>query len=363
MTMGPIGYSSTNLNPLLAVQLRFWDAYQSMYGNVAYTDYQKFTFADNPAGDIIYGVYSEPLKPMPVWQGDRHSTAVDFRYWTLGVRNFGDSMELDVDDIKSDSGNPIKFQFYMNAAQRFAEAAVGLWPSMVAEAFVNATTKTWLPDGQNVFDLHPISPSSPNGTKFRNYYANSSQGGGAATPLTYANVLALLKLGAAFKAPNGLDYPIYYTHIVVPPGSAPTAWRLATYDGLPVGEIYGQAPASSNAGGTGPNEIAKTFGLKVAVLANMPAGMWGLVDASVPSELSIALKKRQEVTWQYVGPGGSSGPFPTGDDSGMVSQQVFETNKTKFGPKARGEAYFRNWWRVLLADGNATPVTSLSIVS
>lgn len=362
--MGPIGYSSTNLNPLLAVQLRFMDVYQSMFTQAAYQDYLKFTFMDNPAGDIIYGVYSEPLKPMPVWQGDRHMTAVDFRYWTLGVRTFGDGMELDVDDIKADSGNPIKFQFYLNAAQRFAESAIGLWPSMVAEALVNATTKTWLPDGQNVFDLHPISPSSPSGTKFRNYYANSNQGGNAAYPLTYGNLLSLLKLGAAFKAQNGLDYPIYYTHLVVPPGAAPTARRLVQFPTLPVAEILGQSSATTNVGGgDGPNEIAKTFGPQVAVLPNMPAGQWALIDASVPSELSLALKKRQDITWQFVGPGGSSGPFPTGDDSGMVSQLTFDTNKSKFGPKARGEAYFRNWWRALLADGNATPVTSLSIVS
>lgn len=362
--MGPIGYSSTNLNPLLAVQLRFWDAYQSMYGSIAYTDYLKVTYPDNPSGDLIYGVYSEPLRPMPIWQGDRHMTAVDFRYWTLGVRTFGDGMELDVDDIKADSGNPIKFAFYMNAAQRFAESAVGLWPSLVAEALIGGITKTWLPDGQNVFDLHPISPASPSGTKFRNYYAASAQGGGAAYPLAYGNVLALLKAGAAFKAPNGLDYPIYYTHILVPPGAAPTALRLATFVTLPVSEILGQSNGTTNVGGgDGPNEIQKTFNLKVAVIANMPAGTWALADASVPSEISLAVKKRQEVTWQIVGPGGASGPFPTGDDSGLVSQQIFETNKTKFGPKARGECYYRNWWRVVLADGNATPVTTLSIVS
>jgi hypothetical protein len=362
--MGPIGYSSTNLNPLVAVQLRFWDAYQSFYSGAAYSDYLKFTFPDNPSGDLIYGVYSEPLKPMPIWQGDRHMTAMDLRYWTVGVRTFGDGMELDVDDIKADSGNPIKFQFYVEAARRFGEAAAGLWPSLVAEALVNGITKTWLPDGQNVFDLHPISPSAPNGTKFRNYYANNVQGGSAALPLTYGNVLSLLKAGAAFKAPNGLDMPIYYTDLIVPPGSAPAAQRLVSFPTLPVAELFGQNTGSTSVGGgDGPNEIQKTFNPRVSVLANMPAGMWALADMSIPSEAALAIKKRQDVTWQFVGPGGASGPFPTGDDSGMVSQLTFETNKSKFGPKARGEAYFRNWWRVALADGNGSPVTSLSIVS
>jgi len=358
---GPIN-ASNNLNLVTAVRVRFMEAYADAYGDAAYSSWEKFAYLDDPAGDLIYTIYAEPMKPLRAWLADRPMSSTDFRYWTQSVRTFGDGMELDVDDLKDDA-NPAKRQMYLTTAQKFAEAALGLWPSLIAETIIKGVTATWLPDGQQIYSLHPYSPSNSSLGNFRNYYANSSQGGSAAFPLNYANLLTLLKNGLAFKSPTGLDYPIMYSHLVVPPGALKSAQRLVTFDRLPVAEIFGQTLASTNAGGDAVNEIAALYAPEVVPLANMPAGTWALIDARTQSERPIAIKKRQDITWQYVGPSaGDVNGFPVSDE-GNVSEMVFNKNKTKYGPKARGDGYHRNWWRAVLADGNASPVTSLSIVS
>jgi phage major head subunit gpT-like protein len=353
---GPIN-APRALDPVTAVRVRFMEAYSDMFSQPAYADWQKFTYLDDPAGDLIYTIYSEPLKPLRAWYNDRPMSQVDFRYWTQAVRTFGDGMEFDVDDLKDDA-NPAKRQMYMQASQKLGEAAAGLWPSLIVEAIVNSINRVWLPDGQKIFDNHPISIQSATAGNFRNYYANNVQGGAAATALTYSNLLTLLKAGLTFKAPNGMDYPVHYTHLGVAPGMAKTAQRLTTFDRLPAFETGG----TTAAGGDVLNEIKAMYSPTVVELANLPSGMWALVDATTQGERPIALKKRQEITWQYTQGGGDVAGVPSSDE-GLVSSDVFHKNKTKYGPKARGEAYFRNWWRVALADGNNVPVTSLSIVS
>jgi phage major head subunit gpT-like protein len=353
---GPINAPKA-LDPVTAVRVRFMEAYSDMFGQPAYSDWQKFVYLDDPAGDIIYTIYAEPMRPLRQWYGDRPMSSADFRYWTQSVRTFGDGMEFDVDDLKDDA-NPAKRQMYMMAAQKLGESGAGLWPSLVVEALVNSIGKVWLPDGQKIFDNHPMSINNSSLGNFRNYYANNVQGGSAAFAFNYANLLAALKAGLAFKAPNGMDYPVHYTHLVVPPGSAKAAARLVSFDRLPAFETGG----TTAAGGDVINEIKAIYSPQVCELANMPAGTWSLIDATTNGERPIALKKRQEITWQYTQGGGEIVGIPASDE-GLVSSDVFTKNKTKYGPKARGEAYFRNWWRAAFFDGNASPVTSLSITS
>lgn len=358
---GPVNIPSA-LNPLLAVKVRFMEAYADALKGRAYTDWESFTYLDDPTGDVIYNIYAEPMRPMRQWYGDRPMSSTDFRYFTQAIRTFGDGMEFDVDDLKDDA-NPAKLIAYLKSAEAYAAQAAGLWPSLIVEAMINSIGRIWLPDGQHIFDLHNYSINNSSLGNFRNYYANNTQGGNAATPLTYGNLLTKLQAGLAFKAPTGLDYPVMYTDLVVPPGSASVAARLTGFDRLSSGEVYGQTLGTTSAGGEVTNEIKTTFAPQVKVLANMPAGTWALIDASSKAEMPLALKKRQEITWQYTNAGGDViAGVPAGDD-GLVSEQVFNTNKTKYGPKARGEAYFRNWWRAVLCDGNATPITSLNIVS
>lgn len=358
---GPINAPSA-LNLVTAVRVRFMEAYADAYGGPEYRDWESFTYLDDPAGDLIYSIYAEPMKPLRAWYTDRPSASTDFRYWTQAVRSFAQSMEIDVDDIRDDA-NPAKRQMYMMSAERLAGASVALWPSLVAETLIKGVTATWLPDGQQIFSLHNFSPSNSSLGNFRNYYANSSQGGSSAYVLNYANLLAGLKNGLTFKAPTGMDYPIMYTDLVVPPSGLAVARRLVGFDRLPIAEIENQTLSSTSLGGDALNEIKATFGPRVKVLANMPAGTWALIDASSKAELPLAIKKRQEITWQYVAPM-AMGPdgFPVTDEGG-VSEMVFNKNKVKVGPKARGDGFFRNWWRAALFDGNATPVTSLQIVS
>jgi phage major head subunit gpT-like protein len=349
------------LNLVTAVKVKFLDIYDGVYAGPEYKSYEEFVYAEDPAGDLIYSIYSQPMKPMQEWLKDRKMSAASFKYTTYSPRPFADSMEIDTRDIRDDA-NPAKVQMYLEAAARFGEATAALWPSLVAETLFKGIGQTWLPDGQHVLDLHNFDPDGVVSGNFRNYFANNSQGGSAAYALTYGNLLARLGAGYSFKAPTGLDYPIRYTHLIVPPSSFPTATRLLSFDRLPLQEVY--SAASSAAGGDTINQIKNQYGnVKPVMLANMPAGTWALVDASSPSKRAIGLKKRQDVIWQQIGPGGPAGPFPTGSREGMVSEMTFNTNKSKYGPYAEGEAFFRNWWGVALMDGNASPVTSLNLVS
>lgn len=348
---GPI-VSPAGLDLLANVQMRANNAYAEVYSGEEYSSYKNFTGADDPAGDIIWTFYSEPLAPPALWQGERHMSSVAFDYWTQTVDSYADGFELDVDDLKQDSGNPAKAMMYLMAAQRLGESVAGLWPGLVAHAIAAGTTTIWKPDGQYIFDTHPYSPRNASLGSFRNYNANNVQGGSAAYPLNYANLLALLVKGSTFKAPTGLDYPIRYNVLVVPPGSGQVARRLVGFDRLPVQEVL--STATSAAGGDALNAIKMQFGyLQVYELANMAPGTWLLMDTSKPSEIPLRVKQRQPITWQYVGPGGASWAFPVGADEGMVSEAVFNTNKVKYGPKARGAAYASNWWRMYYCDGNA----------
>lgn len=314
-----------------------------------YTSYTKFVKMDDPAGDVIYHIYSEPLAAMPEWNGPRHMSEVDFRYWTSTVKTFADSMKVDVDDIKPDSGSPAKMMAYQQAAQRLVGGAMLTWPNLVKQAIQDGVTNVWVPDGQKIFDVHPVNPSDAAGDTFRNYFANTVQGGGAAKAISYVNELAALKHGYTFKAPNDYDMPIRYNMCVTAPSNVPLLSRLLKDERIPALEAGG----TTAAGGDVLNEIRRYYGgdsIEVVGLANFPSNLRLYVDTTVPSEISLRLKERQPITWQYQGPGGPSGAFPIGSDEGMVSEAVFDTNSVKYGPKARGQAYFSNWWRVLLLD-------------
>lgn len=337
------------LDQFFLPQLRVQELFLELAKNPFYTAYSKFVGMDDPAGDVIYTFYSEPLAAMPEWKGPRHMSEVDFRYWTTGVRTFADSMEVSVDDIKADSGSPAKMMAYQQTARRLVEAAMLRWPQLVVEAIQAGVTAVWLPDGQKIFDLHPINPSNPSGATFRNYFANSVQGGGAAKAITYLNELAALKNGYTFKAPNGYDMPIMYDCVVTAPSNVPLLSRLLKDDRIPAFEAGG----TTAAGGDVPNEIRRHYGgdgIEVIGLANMPSNLRMYCDRSIASEIALRLKERQPITWQYQGPGGPSGAFPVGSDEGMVAESIFNANTVKYGPKCRGESYFSNWWRVALLD-------------
>ncbi len=308
---------------------------------------------DDPAGDLIYTVYSEPMAPPPKWDGDRPMSEVYFDFWTQTVDTYANGFELDVDDLRAYSGNAIKAAMYLMAAQRMGESVAGLWPGLVADAIANGVNALWRPDGQPIFSIHNFNPRNASLGTFRNYRANNGQGGSASFPLTYGNLLYALNYGLTFKAPTGLDLPMRYNKLYCAPGAENTAKRLVGYDRLPVAEIFGQNTASTAVGGDALNQIRQQYGnLEVEPVANLAPGTWGLEDTSRPSEIPLRLKKRQEITWQYVGPGGASWAFPVGADAGMIPESVFNTNKVKYGPKARGAAYMSNWWRIAYFDGN-----------
>jgi hypothetical protein len=330
------------LDLITAAKVEFMDVYQATYsGNPAYSDYEKLVKPLSPDGDTILQIYAHPLEGMKEWLDARPESQVDFKYFEIAVRKFADSMKFDVDDLK-DGGSPVKRQLYMAAAAALAEASTSLWPGLVAEAVTNAVSKEWLPDGQKIFDIHYFNPDNTGLGQFRNYFANNGQGNNASMPLTYANLIEKIKHGFTFKLPNGKDWPIIYKALVTGPALFPTALQLCTQEKLP-----GYVVNSSNVGGESINEILK-YQVVPMQLAGMGANEWMLLDLSSPSKRSIGLKKRQDITWQQVGAG--PGGLPD-NDAGEIPEMTFSENATKFGPKARGEAVFCNWWGALLCDG------------
>ncbi len=354
-----------SIDLFLNAVLRIDEVFEEMSKDPAYTSFKSLVRTVDPAGDNIYTTYSEPLAAMPEWKGPRHMSEVQFRVYTATVRRFATSMKVDVDAIKADSGTPAKMMAYQETVRRLWDSALLVWPQMFVDAVctgvvggvsaANAAlglgggvSTVWQPDGQKVFDLHPISPSLPNGSKFRNYFAKSAQGGGAAYPITYGNELALLKNGYGFKAPNGKDMPIRYNKVSCSPGNVPLLTRLLKDDMIAAYEAN-----SSNVGGMVPNEIARHYNgqaIEVVGVANMPTTIRMYEDTSRPMEIPVCFKERQPITWQYKGASGQAGAFPVGSDEGVVSEETFDDNAATFGPKARGEMWFGNWWRAALAD-------------
>lgn len=345
--------SPAALDLLTQVQLRFYDGYGQLYKGPEYSDYEKFVYPDDPAGDLIDVIYAEPGQGMREWKDARPMEQIDFQHFQASVRRFANGMKVDLDDIKPDSGNPAKLKMYLMAVEQLVTDAALLWPGLVAEAIVAGLTKKWLPDGQMIWDLHNYKASDASVGTFRNYYASSAQGGSAAMPLTYPNLLARLEQGYGFKLPNGKDKPIRYTHLCVPPSSFPKASRLTKFDRLPVGEVLGQDVSTTSAGGDTENQIRSSYAVEPVMLAGMKKNTWLLADASSPASRGIALKKREEIKWQQLAGPGASAVGMSDNDSGVVSAEAFDDNSTKWGPKARGEAFFRNWWGQMYCDGNA----------
>jgi hypothetical protein len=340
------------LNLLLATTLRVDEIFEEVSKDPAYTAFKKLVRMADPAGDLIYVTYSEPLAAMPEWQGPRHMSEVQFRFYQRTVRRFATAMRVDVDDIKADSGTPAKMLAYQDTVRRLWDSALLVWPKMVVDAIKNGVTTVWTPDGQKIFDLHPISPSNASGAKFRNYFSKTVQGGSAAYPITYANELALLKNGYQFKLPSGDDMPIRYNKVTCSPGNVPLLSRLLKDEWIPSYEAAADASPAVR-GGSVANEIRNHYdgmNIEVVGMANMPSNLRMYEDTSRPMEIPLVLKERQPITWQYKAPGGPSGAFPVGDDEGFVGDETFDENAATFGPKARGECWFGNWWRAALAD-------------
>jgi hypothetical protein len=341
--------SPAALDPLLQVRLEMMRAYDVEYrSRPEYSDYEKFVFAANPAGDLVTSIFASPMKGMREWLDERPEEQMDADYFQTAVRKFADGITIDLDDVKPDSGNPAKLALYQELAYQFGASLPLLWPGLVVEAINNGLTKKWKPDGQFIWDIHEMNYRDTSVGQFRNYYSKTSQGGSAAMPLTYGNLIAKIKAGYAFKLPNGKDYPIRYTYLVVPPSLYPTALRLCTFERLPAYEAV--SGASSSAGGDVLNEV-KQYGVMPLMLAGMGSLEWMLSDASSPMTRGIGLKKRQDITPQQIGPESLSAIGSGDNDSGVISQEAYKHNRTKYGAKARGEAYFRNWWGQVLCDG------------
>jgi hypothetical protein len=342
--------------------LKIEEHFLEMAQNPAYTSYTKFVGLDDPAGDNVYHIYTEPLDAMPEWKGPRQYVEVMSRFWQQSIRTFARAMKINVDDVKADSGRPEKMALYVQTARRLTESAMLVWPGLIVNAInLGVTTAIWQPDGQKIFDNHPVNPSIPGGSAFRNLRSKTAAGGGAAYPISYANELAILKYGYGFTAPNGLQLPVQYNAVATNPVNVPLLKSLYTEDRIAAAEAFGQVSGEGGgallsdtpAGGDVPNKIKRQYGgdaMQIFPVANMNPNHRLYMDLSMASERPLRLKERQPITWQFLGPNGPEGAFPVGSDEGMVTEMVFHENGAAYGPKCRGEAYFSNWWRALLCD-------------
>lgn len=352
--------ADARLDTLLSLQLAFESAYEGAYQGAEYTDWTSFTRMASPVGDQTLTIYAEPMKTLRQWLSERPSQEFHFQHWVSSVRRFADSIALDLRDLRDDAA-PEKRETYLEGARMFGEAAAALWPGLVVEALFRGISQEWIPDGQMVLDTHPYNVRVPSLGSHRNYRANNVQGGSAAFPHTYANILTALKHGEAFKMPTGntvADMPIRYDTIFSGPGSESNIRRLISYPDLPGYEVN-----SSNVGGLSPNEIARSYKLEQRVLAGMPTNVWGLAATRRPMGRSLWVKKRHDIVWQQTGPVAFNMNTMMGSIAGVVSDEVFNTGQVKVGPYAEGEAGFGNWWNVALFDGNNSPVNSVTVTA
>lgn len=319
-----------------------------------YTSFTRLCGRDDPAGDLIRVFYTNPVGPMPEFKGPRHRLEVNLDYFDQTVRTFASGIAFNVFDAMPDAGTPLKVQAYLQANERLGESAALLYPSLFNQAIITGLTKKWGPDGANFWGLHYIDPRRPSLGTNRNYYANNANGGNQAMPITYGNVLKVLKAGRGWKVPggsSGQQRAVIYDKWATNPTNAPLLRRLLTVDRVPSWEAAGQTAGSTNAGGDVPNEIRQYWGgseAQVEEVANMPEQYWMGLDTRSPSEMTFRVKERLPVIWQSIGSLGMVLPFPTPE--GVVSEQVYRTMETEYGPLARGEIYMANIHAAVLCD-------------
>ena len=233
--MGSLINVPSGLDIVRLVRIEFFRAFEDEYeSNPAYSDYENFVYEATPQGDLVTTIFSTPMQGMREWLDERPMSQVDWKYFQSAVRKFADGIEIDLDDVKPDAGNPANLALYREAVERMAAATALLWPSLVADAIHAGVTQTWLPDGQPIWSSHPLNPDVPAQGSLRNYYSKTTQGGGAAMPLTYGNLLNVLRGGFNFALPNGKPWPVMYTDLVVAPNLFPIAKRLTGFENIPL---------------------------------------------------------------------------------------------------------------------------------
>jgi hypothetical protein len=338
---------------LFDLKLAFERRFASMASRPDYLSFMRCARKDDSAGDLCRVFYSNPLPAMPQFNGTRNRVEVTFDYFDQNVRTFASGMAVNVFDILPDAGTPAKVWAYGEAAERLGESAALLWPGLFVQAISTGLTKIWQPDGQPFWGVHYFDYRTPSLGSYRNYFSSTVDGGSAAYPITYANVLAILKHARGFKAPNGLQKAIIINKFATNPVNAPLLRRLLTAERIPSWEATGQTAGTTGQGGDVINEIRAYYGgaaIEVEEIANMPSQYWLALDTSSETDMMFAWKERLPVTWQTIGPGFAAYPFPTGGFDGMVSEMVYRTMETEYGPIARGESYMRNWWGGILCD-------------
>lgn len=342
-----------SLGLLFDYRLAFERRFASMASRPDYLSLTRLCKKDDSAGDICRTIFSNPLGAMPEFTGTRHAAEVTFDFYDQNVRTFASGMKVNVFDILPDAGTPAKAWAYGEAAERLGESAALLWPGLFVQAITTGLTKLWKPDAAKFWGLHYIDYRRPSLGSYRNYYSKTAQGGGAAMPITYGNVLAILKNARGFTAPNNLQNAIVLNKFATNPVNAPLLRRLLYSDQVASWEVSGQAVGATNQGGLVQNEIKNYWGgaaCEVEEVANMPSQFWLGLDTRSESEMMFAYKERLPVIWQTIGPGFAAYPFPTGGFDGMVSEMTYRTMETEYGPLARGEAYMKNWWSGILCD-------------
>jgi hypothetical protein len=326
-----------------------------------YTSFLGVCQKDNPAGDRIIVIIDNPIGPMPEFTGTRHKAETNFDYWEQNVRTFASGMAFDVWDALPDSGTPLKAMMYMAAQERLGESAALLYPAIFNQAITTGLTKLWKPDGLPFWGLHYIDPRRPSLGSNRNYFSKSAQGGSAALPITYGNVLKVLKNGLAWHVPGGdagQQRAVMYNAWRTAPENVPLLRRLLSADLLPAWEVNGQDATTTNSGGMVPNEIRNFWGgatHDVQGVANMSTKLWLGFDTSSPADTTFRVKERLPVIWQRIDAVlGATGAGPNAIDisalTGIVSEQVYRTFTTEYGPVARGEVYMANVHGAVLCD-------------
>jgi hypothetical protein len=182
---------------------------------------------------------------------------------------------------------------------------------------------------------------------YQNNYDNTAQGGSAAKPLSYANVLEILAKGRLLKKPNGKPMPIRYDSLIVGPDNIDLALDITRKNFI--------APSTGARGEAGSvlveNSITR-YDLRVIYLPQLSdPGAWYMGAFGRKGARPVGLQIREDIRFQRIGPVGTQNVEQDGGDGEVVSEQEYKHDIVEMGPRARGEAFLKWPWRLVRCKG------------
>lgn len=286
--------------------------------------------------------FMEPPDGMKEWLGERPTTKIVDRVFSVDNKKFAQGVKIMLDDARDN-----RLGVYRDPIMNLAAEARTIWNERLAAALEGGTTTLWLPDNQYYFDTdHAVNADDSTLGTYSNNFDNTAQGGSAACPLTYANVLAKYKLGLTRKMPNNRPMRIRYDTIVVPSALEDVAMDLVTKNFIaPV------ASTSIEANNILQESSLRRLALRVKVLPQLAdSDTWFLGAFMRKGARPCGLQIREDIRFQRVGPVSTPDVEADGGDD-IVSDAEYHHDVVEMGPRCRGDAFLKWPWRLIRCKG------------